>query len=585
MMVFLGLLLVTTSVFLSNQAWTNFLLGANGKDLSWGITLFRALLIFHGILLIGATCLINSDYSAKSEIGDNAEATISRKAWLIMIVLSLIAIALRLFALNSDLWTDEVFTLLDFARLSYGEILTGFPNQNQHMLFSLLARLSLDVFGESAWALRLPSVVFGIGSLWAMFALGRKLLGESIALLTVALMAFSYHHVWFSQNARGYMGLLFFALLAVWLWFEALKRNKSGWWAAYAAAIALGMWIHMTMIFIVIAQFLIHISFLIYEEFKGTKSQLGLEKRAGIQPFAAWLFSATLTLQFYALSLPEFFSRGLHEESKNSEWTNPLWALAEAVNNLSFGVAGYVIAICGAAFIFFGWLKIFGKNKRAALLMITAPLGAGVFMFFAGHNLFPRFFFFAMGFGLLIAVCGAYELPNALFKLLNKFYLFKNYNAVNCQSFGLICAGLLIIASLLTLPRNYSLPKQDFSGARNYVEQNHLANEKIVAVRIAGEMYGRYFAPQWTNVKTEDDLENIERSQDKIWLIYTLSPEIKAFRPQLWEAIGKNYQIEKIFPGTLNGGEIYVCRKRSKNEVENEYSQYADGGENKFVGK
>src|SRR5262249_32397030 len=137
---------------------------------------------------------------------------------------------------------------------------TRFPSQNQHMLFSVLARLSFDLFGESAWALRLPSVLFGVGSVWALFMLGRRLLGEREALLACALMTVSYHHVWFSQNARGYMGLLCFTLLATWLWLESLARDEWPWHIGYAVAVALGAWLHLTMAFVVSAHVLLSLT-------------------------------------------------------------------------------------------------------------------------------------------------------------------------------------------------------------------------------------------------------------------------------------------------------------------------------------
>jgi hypothetical protein len=128
----------------------------------------------------------------------------------------------------------------------------------------------------------------------------------------------------------------------------------------------------------------------------------------------------------------------------------------------------------------------------------------------------------------------------------------------------------MILVSAVTVPRNYALPKQDFSGAKNYVENNRLPDEKIVAVSIAGEMYHRYFAPQWAKAETNADLENFQKTDEKILLIYTLSPEIKAFHPQMWQAIEKNYEVVRVFPGTLNGGEIFVCRKRLLKENRNE---------------
>ena len=140
--------------------------------------------------------------------------------------LTLLAALLSVPSLNSGLWTDEVLTLVHYARLPVAQILTSFPDQNQHMLYSLLAHGSMRIFGEQPWALRLPAVIFGAGSIWALFLLGRRLFGETEALLACALMTVSYHRIWFSQDARGYTGMLFFSLLATWLWLEAMERDK-----------------------------------------------------------------------------------------------------------------------------------------------------------------------------------------------------------------------------------------------------------------------------------------------------------------------------------------------------------------------
>src|SRR6185436_4222115 len=132
-----------------------------------------------------------------------------RGALLAMAGLSVLAFALRLPGLNSCMWLDEILTMVRFARPPAWQILTTFPDQNQHMLYSLLAHGSISLFGDQVWALRLPSVFFGVASIWALFLLGRKLIGEKQALAASALMTVSYHHIWFSENARGYMGLLF----------------------------------------------------------------------------------------------------------------------------------------------------------------------------------------------------------------------------------------------------------------------------------------------------------------------------------------------------------------------------------------
>ncbi|MEQ1762316.1 MAG: glycosyltransferase family 39 protein [Pyrinomonadaceae bacterium] len=567
----IGLGVMCFAAVVSNTSYAGVLLGENAKDLSFGPPLFRALLLFHGALLI----VIGLLWKGRASNPGEREATgITRLSWIALSVLTLLALGLRLWNLNSGLWVDEFFTLLDFVRAPIGEILTSFPSQNQHMLYSILANFSIGIFGESAWSLRLPAVLFGVASIVALFWFGKELIGEKEAILACALMTVSYHHVWFSQNARGYTGLLFFTILATWLWIKALKQNGWIWWVAYTAAVVGGMWVHMTMAFVIAAHGLVHIALLAFPRLSG--EQISLERKAGAKPFVAWVLSVTVTMQLYALALPEFLRTGLHEESRNSEWTNPIWVLTEILQNLSIGFAGIAVVLVGAAFFAFGWYRLFKKDRRSAVLMVLPPCFAGSLMMALGHNLFPRFFFFAMGFGLIIAIYGAIELPKVAARLIDRSA--NKWRLPQLAGYALMV--VMIAVSLTTVPRNYSLPKQDFSGAKEFVDANRLPDDKVVAVSIAGDIYERYFTSQWPVAKTGAELAAIEKDHERVWLIYTLSLEIETFRPEVWRMIQSDYKTIKIFPGTLNGGEIFVCQRRKIDEVGNESSKFVAVSEN-----
>ena len=557
----LGAFFCVFSVVVPNAAYSHFLV-SDTKDLSWGPTLFRCLLGFHGLLLVAYGVYRTRRTVKSSSLDRFGEAPVEQKttSWVYWTLgaFSLVAFVLRIWDLNSDLWIDEVFTLLDFVRQPLGTIVTSFPSQNQHMLFSLLARFSTDVFGESAWALRLPSVIFGVASIWAFFFLARHLFGNREALLGSALMTVSYHHIWYSQNARGYMGLLLFTLLATWCWLEALKENKGVWWLGYVASVVAGMWIHPTMAFVVAGHGLVYILFLAFPRLSG-EGGYSEERRASTRPFIAWALSVTITLQLYAMALPEFFLLGLHEESKPSEWTNPLWVLTESLAALKIGFGGIVVVILGIAFVAFGWLLLFRKNRRAALVMTLPALLAGGFMVMMGHNIWPRFFFFSMGFGLIIVIHGATQLPLTFVDLVRPFRTFRPASSI----VGTCLALILIAASVATVHRNYSLPKQDFSGARSFIEHERSKSDGIVAVSLAGVVYGRYLTPPWPVASSASDLEALENRTDSEWLVYTIPIEIKAFKPDLWKVIERDYSVVKVFPGTLNGGEVFVCKKKA----------------------
>lgn len=562
-MILTGAVFVSLGLLIPSSQYEQILTGSVSGKLSWGPLLFRVLLVFHGLVLILA-----------GRFWDRIQVSIPEKRALNlriprgivwgMIGLTAAAFVLRFINLNSDLWVDEVYTLIDFVRESPGEIITNFSSQNQHMLFSLLAHASISTFGESAWAMRLPSVLFGAASLWALFFLARSIFDLRTAFLSAALMTVSYHHIWFSQNARGYMGLLFFTLLATLFWQQALKYDELKFWFGYALAVVLGMWIHMTMAFVVAAHGLVYLVCLALPKF-GVSIE-PLEKRAGLRPILVWTLCVTVTLQLYALALPEFLATALHEESKDSIWTNPLWVIRESLQNLRIGFAGFSVVAAAGGVVAFGWWNLLRKNPRMVMWMTLPPLLAGAFMISTAHNLFPRFFFFAMGFGILFAVSGAVELPDFL---VEKLEILKSWKKLFHFAGG-AAAILMIVVSLFTLPRNYLLPKQDFSGARQFVETNRKSGDDVVAVSIAGEMYRNYYAPQWKNAENYSDLIRSEKSFGDQWLVYTLAPEIKAFHPQMWELIKREYATVKIFPGTLNGGEIYVSRRQNKLENNNE---------------
>ena len=567
-----GGLLIAAALCVSNHLISRALLTDATRSLFWGPTLFRILLGGHGFAL-ALYGVFGSRYrhSAASDIApacrSNSESPqcASRWAWAGLIGLSILALALRVWELNSGLWFDEVITLLNFVRPPLGEIITSFPYQNQHMFYSVLAHVSIRVFGESAWALRLPSVLFGVGSLWALFCLSRRLTNVREALLTCALMTVSYHHIWFSQNARGYMGLLFFATLATWFWLEVLVRPTRWWWCSYIVAVSSGAWIHLTMVFVAAAHTLVYLAGFVWGRLghDGAAERFALEPRLRWQPLLAWLLCMSVTLQLYALALPEFLRMGLHEVSLPSEWTNPLWVILEGLKSLQIGFSGVIVVLCGAGLVGVGWFSLLRRDWSMGIVLVLPAVLAGSTMLVLGHNLWPRFFFFSMGFIFLIVVHGAMTAP----RLLSRIRVLRVSEPAGLR-IGAIAASLLIVASAATLPSYYAFPKQDFASARDYVEQHRKADDIVVAVGLAGIVYRRYFAPHWSAAQTRAELNEVRRrTQTTTWLIYTLPVEVKAYGEGIWDVIEKDFEIVKVFPGTLGDGDVIVCRQRAATQT------------------
>ena len=121
---------------------------------------------------------------------------------------------------------------------------------------------------------------------------------------------------------------------------------------------------------------------------------------------------------------------------------------------------------------------------------------------------------------------------------------------------------LLIAASALTVPRCYALPKQDYTGAQEYVERHRREGSPVVVVGTAGQVYEKYFAPQWSFPRTARELAQLHGDHPDLTLVYSLPIELKAFQPEIWRIVERDFETVRVFPGTLGGGEVYVSQSR-----------------------
>jgi mannosyltransferase len=157
-----------------------------------------------------------------------------------VVTLIVIGTGLRFYRIDTGLWFDEILTLLDSVRSPLTRILTHFPGNNDHPLYSVLAHLSVSRFGESPWALRLPSALFGVATIPLLYAVGLAISDRREAAAAATILTVSYHHVWFSQNARGYTALLFCVLLATYVLIRWLDTGRRGFLVSYAVVTAVG---------------------------------------------------------------------------------------------------------------------------------------------------------------------------------------------------------------------------------------------------------------------------------------------------------------------------------------------------------
>jgi uncharacterized membrane protein len=145
-------------------------------------------------------------------------------------------------AATQSITYDEAGTYLKFLRGSFTDVFTHYDASN-HVLFTALARVSIGVFGESGFSLRLPSVIGAAGFFVAIAAVCRRLFGHGVLpVLAVATVALDPLVLDLMSAARGYgfaFSLLTIALYWLTLALDGDAARLPARWGG--ASVALGL--------------------------------------------------------------------------------------------------------------------------------------------------------------------------------------------------------------------------------------------------------------------------------------------------------------------------------------------------------
>lgn len=177
-----------------------------------------------------------------------------------LIVIAIVAIALRVPNFNESIWLDELWStyqkLGSFRSLAHVAISDVHPP-----FYTMFMFVWIRVFGDSEIAVRMPALLFGIGSIWLTYAVGSRLVDRKAALLAAFLMSISPVHIWYSQEARAYSGLVFFLLLAILAQLKLDEPDARRFWLyIYFAAMLFCVLTHFYL-----AAFLILVSFIVIQ--------------------------------------------------------------------------------------------------------------------------------------------------------------------------------------------------------------------------------------------------------------------------------------------------------------------------------
>lgn len=466
----------------------------------------------------------------------------------VLLGLAALAAAVRLPGMGYGLWVDEVATVTTFVQLPLAEILTSYLTPNNHILNSALAHVSIGVFGETAWAVRLPAFLFGLASVPALYLLARQALTRAEAVGAALILALSYHHAYFSQNARGYTGYIFFTIVGTHLLWRGLHEGRRSAWAGFAVAGALNVYVLLSGLFAVVAQvcgaLLVHVL------------PAGEQRRTRLRSLVTWTAAAAAgTLLLYAPVMRELIAFYTTAEGGEVGWRisenllgvilgvtlptrNPLLIGTGLVLGLPVLVAGAVRLWRRLPLVWFAFLL-----PPAIELSVTLLLGAGSY---------PRRFIIVLPLGALWGVTGVHAVAEAVARRVGPRALMPLFAAG-------VAAGVVAVSA--GLPRLYATPKQDFEGALAWIAERSGPDDVVVGVSVASPPTSYYDATA-RSVRTVEELEAVVAEGGTVWLVTTFLGDMARFEPELLAAIEAGFERLERLPGIVGDGDVTIWRTR-----------------------
>lgn len=142
----------------------------------------------------------------------------------------LIGFILRIFNLNQSLWLDEGINVLAVQNYSFFDLITQYAKADFHPPgWFIILWVWGKFFGYSEVAVRMPSVIFGVLTIYVAYLIGKNIAKNSakeFGLLLALLLALNPLHIYYSQEARMYALATLAVAINLFLFIKMIKEEK-----------------------------------------------------------------------------------------------------------------------------------------------------------------------------------------------------------------------------------------------------------------------------------------------------------------------------------------------------------------------
>ncbi|MFZ2073308.1 MAG: glycosyltransferase family 39 protein [Methanoregula sp.] len=430
-----------------------------------------------------------------------------------LIILTVIGIFLRFYNLGfNSLWLDEASTYTISVK-SFADIwqVTASGEFNPP-LFYWIEHIML-MFGNNEVILRFIPALLGVLTIPLFYLIGKEFLDRNAGIIAAAVCTVSPFLIYYSQEARAYMMMLFFVALATIFFLRAMKSGSLIRWVLFGIFSALAFWSHFyafVMIAALVLCALIEWAPRIQTQLKNLTMLV-----AGVIVFVVLSLPLIIvTLQLFVLrtsSAPTYGIQGLG-----------------IILETFIQVAGMnEIAMCLLVALFIvGIIQAFriGKNKGIFLVLITVLTFVISYILSFRMPMLPRYLIF-LSIVLFLGIAVSYRLVYSLW----------NTRAV---VYGFIVVLFVISAPVLAgYYSGYFFPKEDWRGFSAALQEKTLPGDLVVSVPgYVAQPLDYYYSSTKAQTKesgatTAADLENISSENGNSTIYYVVTGDISAADP------------------------------------------------------
>jgi 4-amino-4-deoxy-L-arabinose transferase-like glycosyltransferase len=166
--------------------------------------------------------------------------SLPHKRTILLLILAGAALRVHMASLPITYEEARAFELFSSRRLS--TIVTDLTDPLNHILYNLLAKWSVDIFGVGRFILRLPALLAGVLMMPVLYLFTRAMFNRYIAMLALALVASSAPLIEYSALAHGHSITWLCLVVALALGRHFAQQNNAMSAVLIALFLALGMW-------------------------------------------------------------------------------------------------------------------------------------------------------------------------------------------------------------------------------------------------------------------------------------------------------------------------------------------------------